>query len=299
MAKTSFKNIFDAIEKGTIENVQYLVDEKGVDVNKKDGMKFTPLHRAAQEGSIEVTKYLVSKGADIHAKSWNGTTPIHSPANVEIAEFLISQGADVNSRGSSGWTPLHYEAYWKSNTDVANFLISQGADVDAQDDNGETPLHQAAIAGKIGFVRFLVSKGANVHAKDKKGKTPIDFARKGRKKVIVEFLSGGKDDPRWIDISDKYAFVSKKVLKKNGVVKYMYREEPDNEDDSGWNLFDGTENDDYVNNPENIKMVSIDDLLGMDSSLLEPLKDEPVVAYERENNNAEWKKIKNWTPPKE
>ena len=48
---------------------QYLVDVVGSDVNAKDDKGYTPLHGAAYVGDNEVVKYLVSRGADVKARS--------------------------------------------------------------------------------------------------------------------------------------------------------------------------------------------------------------------------------------
>ncbi|MDR3208637.1 MAG: DUF2185 domain-containing protein [Rickettsiales bacterium] len=45
------------------------------------------------------------------------------------------------------------------------------------------------------------------------------------------------------------------MSENNGVIKFLYREKPDNEDDSGWRMFTGLEDDDYANDPKNIKML--------------------------------------------
>jgi ankyrin repeat protein len=51
------------------EVVKYLVDELHMDVNAHDDMGYTPLHGAAYVGENGVVDYLVTKGADVHAKS--------------------------------------------------------------------------------------------------------------------------------------------------------------------------------------------------------------------------------------
>ena len=63
--------------------------------------------------SIEIAKLLISKGVDVNAKDDVGWTPLHIAANVghnEITELLIANGADVNAKGLHSKTPLHYAA---------------------------------------------------------------------------------------------------------------------------------------------------------------------------------------------
>jgi len=52
-----------------LEAVKYLVNDLGADVNAKDDKGYTPLHGAAYVGDNQVIEFLVSRGADITARS--------------------------------------------------------------------------------------------------------------------------------------------------------------------------------------------------------------------------------------
>ena len=54
-----------------------------------------------------------------------------------------------------------------------------------------------------------------------------------------------------------YALAPKSLVNNMQTIRYMYREEPDNWQDSGWRFFSGTESDEYVNNPNNIGIYDI------------------------------------------
>ena len=76
-------------------------------LNKKND---TPLHEATENNSKEMLELLISKGADINAKTYDnknlfedpgGKTPLHYAAennSKEIGELLISKGADINAK---------------------------------------------------------------------------------------------------------------------------------------------------------------------------------------------------------
>jgi hypothetical protein len=116
-----YENILDAAQKGTIEDVKYFIENKGVDVNVRDAYGNTPLHAATGEENLEVVKFLVSEGkADVNAKD------INSSNDMEFLKYLISQGANVNAMDNEGNTPL----YWigeDTHSEFARYLISQGA----------------------------------------------------------------------------------------------------------------------------------------------------------------------------
>jgi len=103
-----------------------------------------------------------------------------------------------------------------------------------------------------------------------------------------------KDNPYWVDSYEKKALVSKKYFEDNSTIRFLYREEPNNEEDSGWRMFTGLEDDEYANNTENIKVINVGYLLDKDPSLLEPLKNGYGTVFERLEKNKEWIKVEDW-----
>jgi len=139
---------------------------------------------------------------------------------------------------------------------------------------------------KTSYAGVLINKP--VYIKDLQANDIIEFDADNIAQVIVK-----KDDPSWIDSSEKYAVVSKMCMEKNSVIRFMYREKPDRNEDSGWRMFTGLEDDDYSNDPENLKLVNVGYLLSKDPTLLTPLKKGYGAVFEREEK---WEKIEDWTP---
>ena len=75
-----------------------------IDVNAQteyDGR--TPLHLVSRNGRGEVAKWLISEGADIHAKDEYRDTPLHHASNYgrgEVAKLLLSEGADIHAKNN-------------------------------------------------------------------------------------------------------------------------------------------------------------------------------------------------------
>jgi cytochrome c len=73
-----------------------LLIAKGADVSATDSRGFTPLHRAAEYGHLEVVKVLIGGGADVNAASEDNDTPLHMAASndeYEIMTLLVENGA--------------------------------------------------------------------------------------------------------------------------------------------------------------------------------------------------------------
>jgi len=74
-------------------------------------------------------------------------------------------------------------------------------------------------------------------------------------------------------------------------VGYMYREKPSSEIDSGWRFFEGEEDDEYVNNPENLGLYRLNTICNYDKSIIPLLKSEYDSAYYRFEGE-EFQKVK-------
>lgn len=82
-----------------------------------------------------------------------------------------------------------------------------------------------------------------------------------------------------------YAMATKMLVDSKRKVRFMYREEPSNNQDSGWRLFCGDENQDYADNPDNIAIYDIDTILAIDKSIKPYLASAVGTALEREDEN--------------
>ncbi len=145
------------------DNIYELMNliEQGSNINWQDSRMegVTALHEASRKGNIEIVRYLLQKGADIHLKNYNGLSP------------------------------LHIAAYCGEN-EIVRTLIAAGADVNAKAKDNITPLHTAASMGHADIVEFLINSGAEAHAKSSKdGSTPEDFATREGHQDVSELLS--------------------------------------------------------------------------------------------------------------
>lgn len=84
-------------------------------------------------------------------------------------------------------------------------------------------------------------------------------------------------------VSNYGSCIATKMITQNGkCVNYMYREEPDNDVDSGWRFFSGYETDEYVNNPKNSEVYDVNTIVNYSPDII-PFLDIPKdFALERD-----------------
>ena len=196
-AEESEISIYRAAWEGNIKAIEQHW-AAGKDVNAKDDLYGdTPLLWAAGFGHKEVVGMLITKGADVNAKSGGGWTPLHYATggnDKEIVLLLIAKDADLNAKNANDRiTPLHWAA-WRGHKEVAELLITKGADVNTKNKNGGTPLHNAIWKGHKKIVELLIAKGADLNATDVDSETPLNWAEEGKHKEIADLLRehGGK-----------------------------------------------------------------------------------------------------------
>ena len=175
---------------GDVSEVQRLVEEEEVDVDKASTNGPTPLATAAFYGHLSVVRYLVEQGADVDKARATSTTPLYDAAGngfLPIVQYLVEQGADKDKAANDGATPS-YIAAANGHLVVVRYLAEHGADKDKAMDNGSTPMYIAAQQGHLTVVRCLVEQGADKDKASNKGATPLYIAAQNNHAVVVRYL---------------------------------------------------------------------------------------------------------------
>lgn len=84
-----------------------------------------------------------------------------------------------------------------------------------------------------------------------------------------------------------YGLVTDRILVDGKSITYMYREEPDNKQDSGWRFFAGDEDEDYLDNEANIELMNINIIAHYDMSII-PYLEAPYGSAFGKNENGEF-----------
>lgn len=180
------------------------IPNAGLNLQTNEG--YSPLALAVcnpAEEMMEVTKFLIKRGADVNAKNKiDGITPLMYAIrrlNINAVKLLLKKGADVNAADKDGKTPLMHAIYAAGTTsitieytprnnppgysqtfrqalEIVRLLIKKGADVNKASNDGRTPLlESAAVHPYPHIMKLLIKHGADVNAKDERGDTALSL----------------------------------------------------------------------------------------------------------------------------
>lgn len=185
---------------------------KGFDVNAKRSVDgYTLLHYAAELGNADLTKFLLSKGANANDTMIRGNTPLSTAIGfdkTEIIKILLEAGVDPNYQLEEvDYKRSHFHYYMiktrKFDPTIFNLFLSKGANLEITDSFTETPLITAASIDfkYIQHAIHLMNAGANMNAQTKFGKTPLMVSVFVRHFALVEeFIKRGAN----IELEDSY-----------------------------------------------------------------------------------------------
>lgn len=123
------------------------------------------LHKAVLDNDIKQAAKTLKKGADIEEES-EGMTPLLLAIDLNLAQltqFLLSQGANVHAKDSYGNTAL-YIAIRKKNPELVRLVLNAGIDVNEFVSERSTSALMSSIDAPINLdmIKLLVNRGANL-----------------------------------------------------------------------------------------------------------------------------------------
>ena len=80
-------------------------------------------------------------------------------------------------------------------------------------------------------------------------------------------------------------------------VRFMYREQPDNQFDSGWRFMSGFEDDEYMSDPTNHAIYDVNTIANYDPSIIPFLDSNAGSAFEKDEGTEQFKVVSDWQPP--
>ncbi|KAK5168316.1 putative ankyrin-repeat protein [Saxophila tyrrhenica] len=190
--------IHAACREGQTPKVESLLHADKRLANRPDDDERLPLHWAASYNRISIVELLSDqKGFDIDARDGAGWTALMMAASLkdgdELVDLLLAKSADVSEKTNNGQTALHFAAS-KQNLDTARKLIAHKASARVKDKRGQLPLHRAAAVGNVPIVKLLLENKSPINATDIDGSTALHHAiAEGHGDTALVLLKAGAE----------------------------------------------------------------------------------------------------------
>jgi uncharacterized protein len=140
---------------GDIPMMELLV-ARGADVNKANDLGETALMHAAWRGKLEAVKWLLAKGARVNNEPmrWSALHYAVFAGNWEVASHLLLNGADINARSTNGSSVLMMAVY-EGHEPIVRRLLARGADPGIKNDRGDGALEWAFKFQRLAIARLV------------------------------------------------------------------------------------------------------------------------------------------------
>ena len=108
--------LHSAASHGQLEMVQFLLGQKGIEIDARDKAGDTPLSQASYLGRVDVVKELIDKGADLKSKDGEGRDALQRAAASgypRVVTALLAAGADSGEKDLKGSTALDLTQHYR------------------------------------------------------------------------------------------------------------------------------------------------------------------------------------------
>jgi ankyrin repeat protein len=185
--------LMQAIREGDRQTFQKILRRHPQAARRRGPGGSTPLMYAALYGDAAAVQRLLESGADPNDRNDGGATALMwAVENPEKTRLLLRRGADVHARSADGETPLIIAAgHFGAGAAVAKLLLEAGADPSGKASDGTTALAAAIFAADDDVIETLMGRGADLK---NRGGPAYTAARAGCEKCVSRLLrpAGGQ-----------------------------------------------------------------------------------------------------------
>ncbi len=181
----------------------------GADINFRSFEGETVLYTAIGMKKHDLIDYLINEGADLNIRDNNGDTVLHEAASSNdssLLKKLLKHNNNFNAYNNMGWNILHIASSESENPEMISTIMNASninIDVKTKNENGNTPLMLAVCCNdRLAVIKKLISLGANVNARNKLEATPL--------------MHSSGFPPNYVNEKNKSPVHRVKLLLKNG-----------------------------------------------------------------------------------
>ena len=202
-------DIFEAAKRGSVESLQYLIENKNVDPNDINEDLNTPLHLACIYSHYNAVRYLIGEAhANPQPINLSGNTPLHYAAlydNLAIVKYFcephLVQEIVPNSKNKKGDTPFNYtyRANDSYNSESYKYFVNTFGYFPEYPPsiqmNVTQSIYEIVQNGNFEALRYLVEKNQSiVNENDQFQKKPLYYAILNHNFKIVQYLCENNAD---------------------------------------------------------------------------------------------------------
>ena len=183
----------DKNNKIALEDLKEELKNKSFEINSqlKDGR--TPLFFSAANGNIDAVKFLVENGANLEIAEYDmGNTPLMAAISInhmEMCLYLISKGANIHAKNKNGDTPIHFAAIL-GNYSMLKLLHRLGGDINEKNNDGNSCILYAVGNNFIECFKYLIDLEINLDVIDCDNKHLFDLMINNKNKLMMSYLHG-------------------------------------------------------------------------------------------------------------
>lgn len=166
------------------EALSWILEKFPALLNHENSKKMTLLHIAAESCNFPIVSLLLSKSLDINSESENGT-PLELSVmwkRIEMSKFLLEKGADANGSYGKYFPPPLVMAASMNNKEIVQLLLDHNADISLSGNDKVTAIEVAFEFG-FDFIDDLLNRGAKVT-----GKAILAAVNNNKIEVLQRFL---------------------------------------------------------------------------------------------------------------
>ncbi len=188
--------LIDLVQQRNVSALENLLNERFIDLEKRDENGDTALLVAARTGDLATFDLLVEYGANINVLAANDRDILNLAvriSNPQLALHALKAGISTHT-----FTPTYQGsalifASARGEVQIVDALIKAKAPLDRRNNLGWTALLEAVILGdgsKVyqDIVTLLLEAGADKNITDKLDKTPLDHAKQKKYNELVKLL---------------------------------------------------------------------------------------------------------------
>ncbi|RCW92694.1 ankyrin repeat domain-containing protein [Winogradskyella arenosi] len=157
--------VYAILQDAPTATINYLLTQKGNDVNKLTHDGRTYLFWAAYKGNSTMVEQLLRLGAKTDLTDDKGSTVIHFAAsagqqNIEVYELILKENSElVHRTNPDGANALLLAAPSDPDFKLTSYFLSKGLSIKSTDNDGNGIFNYAVKKGQIDLLKMLVDKG--------------------------------------------------------------------------------------------------------------------------------------------